>query len=77
MGWDSIEMDWQDPDEGRTATEAEAHVEWNLNAGVPMGQPGCPWDACHLPDDHEDDQRDYAEEAFNQRILDTGDGEIE
>jgi hypothetical protein len=24
-----------------------------------------------------DDQRDYAEEAFNQHILDTGDGEIE
>ena len=23
-----------------------------------------------------EDQRDYAEEAFNQRILDTGDGEI-
>lgn len=31
----------------RVATEAEAHVEWHLNAGVPMGTPGCPQDACH------------------------------
>lgn len=36
----------------RFATEAEAHVEWHLNAGVPMGTPGCPQDACH-PDEHE------------------------
>lgn len=28
------------------ATEAEAHVEWHLNAGVPIGQGPCPWDAC-------------------------------
>ena len=33
-----------------TATPSEAHAEWHLNAGVPMGMPGCPWDACHLPD---------------------------
>ena len=32
------------------ATMGEAHAEWHLNAGVPMGQPGCPQDACHLPD---------------------------
>lgn len=32
------------------ATIADAHREWHLNAGVPMGQPGCPQDACHLPD---------------------------
>lgn len=43
-------MDWMDMqddprDEGRPATGAEAHVEWHLNSGVPMGQP-CPWDAC-------------------------------
>lgn len=31
----------------RPATEAEAHVEWHINAGVPMGTPGCPQDACH------------------------------
>ena len=29
---------------------AEAHAEWHRNAGVPMGQPGCPQDACHLPE---------------------------
>ena len=28
-------------------TWADAHHEWHTNAGVPMGQPGCPWDACH------------------------------
>lgn len=29
------------------ATMADAHREWHLNAGVPMGTPGCPQDACH------------------------------
>lgn len=29
------------------ATPGDAHREWHLNAGVPMGQPGCPQDACH------------------------------
>lgn len=33
------------------ATMADAHREWHRNAGVPMGTPGCPEDACHLPDD--------------------------
>lgn len=33
------------------ATMSEAHREWHLNAGVPMGQPGCPQDACHPVDD--------------------------
>lgn len=28
---------------------SDAHAEWHRNAGVPMGQPGCPWDACDLP----------------------------
>lgn len=32
------------------ATESEAHAEWHRNAGVPMGTPGCPQDACHPPD---------------------------
>lgn len=36
----------------RPATEAEAHVEWHLNSGVPMGQP-CPWDACDPEPDPE------------------------
>lgn len=35
------------------ATMADAHREWHRNAGVPMGTPGCPQDACHLPDEEE------------------------
>jgi hypothetical protein len=34
------------------ATMADAHREWHQNTGVPMGTPGCPQDACHLPDDY-------------------------
>lgn len=33
------------------ATMADAHREWHLNAGVPIGTPGCPQDACHPIDD--------------------------
>jgi hypothetical protein len=36
------------------ATPADAHREWHANAGVPMGQPGCPQDACHPYDDPEE-----------------------
>lgn len=36
------------------ATMAEAHREWHLNAGVPMGQPGCPQDACDPPEEYGD-----------------------
>lgn len=36
------------------ATMADAHREWHLNSGVPMGMPGCPQDACHAPDDYSD-----------------------
>lgn len=32
------------------ATMSDAHREWHLNSGVPMGQPGCPQDACHPPE---------------------------
>ena len=32
------------------ATPSDAHREWHLNAGVPMGTPGCPQDACHPPE---------------------------
>jgi hypothetical protein len=32
------------------ATESDAHYEWHHNSGIPVGQPGCPQDACHLPD---------------------------
>lgn len=40
------------------ATESEAHAEWHANSGVPMGTPGCPWDACHvdLPADWEPEE---------------------
>lgn len=38
------------PDDDRSwqpaATMSDAHSEWHRNAGVPMGQPGCPQDAC-------------------------------
>jgi len=30
------------------ATPGDAHREWHLNSGVPMGLPGCPQDACHV-----------------------------
>jgi hypothetical protein len=36
------------------ATMADAHREWHRNAGVPIGQPGCPQDACHVDDYDED-----------------------
>lgn len=32
------------------ATMSDAHREWHLNSGVPMGLPGCPQDACHADD---------------------------
>lgn len=35
------------------ATMTDAHREWHLNAGVPMGTPGCPMDACHPVEDFE------------------------
>lgn len=37
------------------ATMADAHREWHANAGVPMGTPGCPQDACHVDDDDDDE----------------------
>lgn len=33
-------------DDSYPATEADAHAEWHRNTRVPMGQPGCPQDAC-------------------------------
>lgn len=39
------------------ATMSDAHAEWHRNAGVPMGTPGCPQDACHpldMPEDYEE-----------------------
>ncbi len=40
---------------------ADAHREWHRNARVPMGQPGCPQDACH--DDY--DQHDEPPRVWN------------
>lgn len=37
------------------ATMSDAHREWHLNSGVPMGTPGCPQDACHPVDEYEGD----------------------
>ena len=37
-------------DMGPLATMADAHLEWHRNSGLPVGYPGCPQDACHLPD---------------------------
>jgi len=37
----------EDERHSHTATPGEAHAEWHRNAGVPMGTPGCPQDACH------------------------------
>ncbi len=39
------------------ATPGDAHREWHANSGVPMGQPGCPQDACHP---HYEDEEMYA-----------------
>mgnify|MGYP007039604440 CR=1 FL=1 len=50
---------WCEMEEERTrpmATMADAHREWHRNTGVPMGQPGCPQDACDpWPFDDDDD----------------------
>lgn len=45
--------EWEDDRHSRPATESEAHQEWHINAGIPMGTPGCPWDACHAEPDEE------------------------
>lgn len=54
----------------RPATISEAHAEWHLNAGVPMGQPGCPWDACHVdlhPDWEPEEDALWAHETMEPR----------
>ena len=45
------------------ASEAEAHLEWHRNAGVPLGTPGCPWDACHDDDGYDAYQAEIAAET--------------
>jgi hypothetical protein len=49
--WEARQI--MDERESRCATPGEAHAEWHLNAGVPMGTPGCPQDACHPIEDFE------------------------
>lgn len=44
--WDDSMFGDEADDFGPPATEAEAHLEWHRNSGVPVGEP-CPWDACH------------------------------
>lgn len=62
-----LEMAYEDryePEFDHVATPGEAHAEWHRNAGVPMGQPGCPQDACHPaydPDEYFEDA-DYPED---------------
>lgn len=43
------------------ATMADAHREWHWNTGVPIGQPGCPQDACHPVEDEYDPEWEDAE----------------
>lgn len=50
-------------------TMSDAHREWHLNAGVPMGQPGCPQDACHLPDEWEPELASQTAIQENIRVL--------
>ena len=45
------------------ATIADAHREWHTNAGVPMGEAGCPQDACHP---YEDPFYGWTDEDFAQ-----------
>jgi hypothetical protein len=42
------------------ATPGDAHREWHLNSGIPMGTPGCPQDACHpVYDDYDEPEKQY------------------
>jgi len=52
-------MSYYEDDFAPLATPGDAHREWHLNAGVPMGTPGCPQDACHPQDEY-----DYYESEF-------------
>jgi hypothetical protein len=42
------------------ATMSDAHREWHLNSGVPMGTPGCPQDACHPIYDYDEETDTYS-----------------
>lgn len=51
--WAAQEREMQDERYSVLATPSQAHREWHQNAGVPMGTPGCPQDACHPVDEWE------------------------
>jgi hypothetical protein len=60
-----MELDWIEPEDPRDehrpcATEAEAHYEWHINAGVPLHTGCCPWDCCG-PDEPEPPEESYWE----------------
>jgi hypothetical protein len=57
--WLEVAMHADDRD-GGMATMADAHREWHRNAGVPMGTPGCPQDACHPADDYDESDDEAA-----------------
>lgn len=48
------------------ASQSDAHREWHLNSGVPMGQPGCPQDACHPV--YEGDEPEYGIKCGNRAV---------
>lgn len=48
--WDESELvAFERENDGYPVTWNDSHAEWHRNAGVPMGTPGCPWDACDGP----------------------------
>ena len=54
------------------ATQAEAHLEWHRNSGVPVGFP-CPWDACDPEDLDPADRRRLARQRdVNMAHIDRG-----
>lgn len=53
MSWAEVEWAEREDHYAPLATPGDAHREWHWNAGVPMGTPGCPQDACHPVDDFE------------------------
>ena len=51
---------------GPLATMADAHREWHWNTGVPMGQAGCPQDACHPFDEYDMEDDETTEELLRE-----------
>ena len=51
------------------ATPGSAHAEWHRNAGVPLGMPGCPQDACHIPDFDTDEEYEAWYAQFGKKAV--------